>query len=151
MANYAQINEDNIVVDIMKINDDYEDCGEDYINNICMIPGRWIKTSFNTLGNKHKFDSAPFRGNYAMIGGTYDPVRDVFLPRKTYPSMVLNEETFLWDYAIPRPDIIVLPAEKTLTDIPGRIIITQYDHVWNEEIVNWEIIYSEKIIDVPLD
>jgi hypothetical protein len=151
MAHYAQINEDNVVVDVMKISDDYEDYGEDFINNVCMIPGRWIKTSFNTLGNVHKYGGAPFRGNYAMIGGTYDPIRDVFLPKKPYPSMVLNEETFLWEYPIPRPDMIVLPAEKTLTDVPGRIIVTQYDYLWNEEIVNWELTYLEKIIDVPLD
>lgn len=151
MAHFAQINEDNIVIDIMKINDDYEDYGEDYINNVCMIPGRWIKTSYNTLGNKHKHGGAPFRGNYATIGGTYDPIRDVFLHRKSTPSMVLNEETLFWEYPVPFPDIIILPPKKTLTDIPGRIIESYYDYVWNEDIVNWELKYFEKIIDVVLD
>lgn len=151
MAHYAQVNEDNVVVDIMKINDDYEDYGEDFINNICMIPGRWIKTSYNTYGNKHKYGSSPFRGNYAMVGGTYDPIKDVFLHRKTYPSMVLNEETLLWEYAVPFPDVIILPPEKILTDIPGRIIIKTHEYKWNEDIVNWELIYNEEIIDLPLD
>jgi hypothetical protein len=151
MAHYAQVNEDNIVVDIMKISDDYEDYGEDYINNICMIPGRWIKTSFNTFGNKHKYGAAPFRGNYAMIGGTYDPIRDVFLPKKEYPSMILNEETLQWEYAVPFPDIIILPTEKVLTDIPGRVIVKHHAYEWNEDIVNWELKYYEKIIDIPLD
>jgi len=151
MAHYAQVNEDNIVVDIMKILDDYEDYGEDYINNVCMIPGRWIKTSYNTLGNKHKYGGSPLRGNYATIGGTYDPIRDVFLHKKPYQSMVLNKETFLWEFPLPFPDVIFLPPEKTLTDIPGRIIESFYDYIWNEDIVNWELKYFEKIIDVVLD
>ena len=151
MAHFAQVNEDNVVVDIMKINDEYEDYGEDFINNICMIPGRWIKTSYNTFGNKHKYGGAPFRGNYAMIGGTYDPIRDVFLPKKLYPSMVLNEETLLWEYAVPFPDIIVLPPQKLLTDIPGRIIMKEDRFEWNEDIVNWELKHYEKIVDIPLD
>jgi hypothetical protein len=151
MAHFAQVNEDNVVVDIMKINDDYEDYGEDFINNICMIPGRWIKTSINTLGNVHKYNGNPLRGNYAMIGGTYDPIRDVFLPKKLYPSMMLNEKTYLWEYAVPYPENVILLPEKVLTDIPGRIIIKQHDYIWNEDIVNWELTYFEKIIDLPLD
>ena len=151
MAHYAQVNEDNVVVDIMKISDDYEDYGEDFINNVCMIPGRWIKTSLNTYANKHKYGGVPFRGNYAMIGGTYDEVRDVFLPKKLYPSMVLNEETLQWEYAVPYPPNVIFLPEKVLTDVPGRILIKQYDYFWNEDIVNWELKYFEKIIEVPLD
>ena len=65
--------------------------------------------------------------------------------------MVLNEETLFWEYPVPFPDIIILPPKKTLTDIPGRIIESYYDYVWNEDIVNWELKYFEKIIDVVLD
>ena len=151
MAHFAQINEDNVVIDIMKILDDYEDHGEDFINNVCMIPGRWIKTSYNTLGNIHNYGGTPFRGNYAKIGGTYDPIRDVFLDKKMYPSMVLDEETLQWEYAIPFPDVIILPPEKILTDIPGRILIKEDRYEWNEDIVNWELKHYEKIIDIPLD
>jgi hypothetical protein len=151
MAHYAQVNEDNVVIDVMKISDDYEDYGEDYINNVCMIPGRWIKTSFNTLGNKHKYGGVPFRGNYATVGGTYDEVRDAFLPKKCYASMILNEETLQWEYPVPYPDNVVFLPEKILTDVPGRIIIKQYEYIWNEDIVNWELKYLEKIIDLPLD
>lgn len=151
MAHYAQVNEDNVVIDIMKISDDYEDYGEDFINNVCMIPGRWLKTSINTYANQHKYGGAPFRGNYAMVGGTYDPIRDVFLHKKEYPSMILNEETLLWEYPVPFPDVIVLPVEKILTDIPGRIIVKNHGYVWNEDIVNWELKYDEKIVDLPLD
>lgn len=151
MAHFAQINEDNIVIDIMKISDDHEDYGEEFINNVCMIPGRWIKTSYNTLGNIHSYGGFPLRGNYAKIGGTYDPIRDVFLDKKKYASMLLDEETLQWEYAVPFPDVIILPPEKILTDIPGRILIKEDRYEWNEDIVNWELKHYEKIIDVPLD
>ncbi len=151
MAHFAQVNEDNVVVDIMKISDDYEDHGEDFINNVCMIPRRWIKTSYNTYANKHRYGGVPFRGNYATIGGTYDPVRDVFLPKKEYPSMVLNEQTLQWEYAVPYPPNVILLPEKFLTDVPGRILVKHSDYFWNEDIVNWELKHFEKIIDVPLD
>jgi hypothetical protein len=151
MAHFAQVNEDNVVVDIMKLSDDYEDHGEDFINNVCMIPGRWIKTSYNTYANKHRYGGVPFRGNYATIGGTYDPVRDVFLPKKEYPSMVLNEQTLQWEYAVPYPPNVILLPEKILTDVPGRILVKHSDYFWNEDIVNWELKHFEKIIDVPLD
>lgn len=151
MAHFAQVNEDNIVVDIMKVNDDYEDYGEDFINNVCMIPGRWIKTSLNTMSGKHKYGGVALRGNYAVMGGTYDPIRDIFLAKKRYSSMVLDEETLQWEYAIPFPDVIILPPEKILTDIPGRILIKTHEYLWNENIVNWELIYREEIFNVPLD
>lgn len=150
MAHFAQINEDGIVIDIMKINDDYENDGQDYINNVCMIPGRWIKTSYNTIGNTHKYDGIPFRGNYATLGGTYDEERDVFLNKKLHPSMTLNEENYQWEYAVPLPDKIVLPSEKILTDVPGRIIVKGCDYVWDENIINWKLECFERIVDVVL-
>lgn len=151
MAHFAQINENNIVIDIMKINDDHEDDGQAYINNVCMIPGRWIKTSFNTNGSMHRYNGVPFRGNYAMMGGTYDSIKDVFLDKKQYSSMILDEQTLKWEYAVPFPDVIMLPPEKILTDIPGRIITKGCDYVWDEDVINWKLECFERIIDVPLD
>ena len=150
MAHFAQINEEGIVIDIMKISDDYENDGQGYINNVCMIPGRWLKTSFNTNGNIHKYGGIPFRGNYAIVGGTYDEERDVFLNKKPYPSMILNEENYQWEYPVPFPDKIVLPVEKILTDIPGRVIVKGCDYVWDEEIINWKLECLERIVDVVL-
>jgi len=153
MAHFAQINEDNIVIDIMKISDDYDEetDGQAYIKNICMIPGRWLKTSYNTNGGEHRFGGTPFRGNYAMMGGTYDPIRDVFLDKKPYPSMVLDEETLKWEYPVPLPDMIIPPPEKILTNIPGRVIAKACNYIWDEKIINWKLECVERIIDVPLD
>jgi hypothetical protein len=151
MAHFAQLDDDNTVLDVMKISDDYEDWGEDYINNVCMIPGRWIKTSYNTIHNKNLAGGTPFRGNYASIGGKYDPVRDVFVIKKPYPSWVLNETTYTWEAPVPFPDLIVIPEEMVYTGVPGKVLVKQHAYIWNENIVNWELRYLEKIIDVPLD
>jgi hypothetical protein len=116
-----------------------------------MIPCRWIKTSYNTIHNKHLAGGTPFRGNYASIGGKYDPVRDVFVIKKPYPSWVLNETTYTWEAPIPFPNLTVIPEEMSYTGVPGKVLVKQHAYIWNENIVNWELRYLEKIIDVPLD
>jgi hypothetical protein len=95
MAHYAQLDDDNTVLDVMKISDDYEDCGEDYINNVCMIPGRWIKTSYN----------GTIRGSFAGVGFSYNEELDVFLPPKPYESWVINTELKCWESPVERPEI----------------------------------------------
>jgi hypothetical protein len=57
-------------------------------------PGVWIQTSYNTYGNQHP-EGRPLRGNYAGIGFTYDQANDVFYPPQTYPSWVLDKNTWL--------------------------------------------------------
>jgi hypothetical protein len=108
MAHYAELNENNIVLQVLVVRDqdtldksgnESEDIGRMYLNNL--LGGRWIKTSYNTFGNQHSNNGTPLRGNYAGIGYTYDPFRDVFIPPKPEDPnnpdrYVLNEKTCLW-------------------------------------------------------
>lgn len=108
MAHYAELNENNIVLQVFVVRDqdtldesgnESEDIGRMYLNNL--LGGRWIKTSYNTFGNQHSNNGTPLRGNYAGIGYTYDPFRDVFIPPKpedpNNPNRyVLDENTCLW-------------------------------------------------------
>jgi len=108
MAHYAELNENNIVLQVLVVRDqdtldesgnESEDIGRMYLNNL--LGGRWIKTSYNTFGNQHSNNGTPLRGNYAGIGYTYDPFRDVFIPPKpedpNNPNRyVLDEKTFFW-------------------------------------------------------
>ena len=66
-------------------------------------PGAWIKTSYNTIGNKHTQGGTPFRGNYAGVGYHYDPVADAFYAPQPYPSWVLSPLTFLWEAPVAMP------------------------------------------------
>jgi len=96
MAHFAKIKSDGTVETVIVIPNDQEHRGQEYINGLG-IEGRWLQTSYNTYGNTHLKGGAPFRKNYAAIGGTYDEVRDAFIPIKRYPSWILNEETCLYE------------------------------------------------------
>lgn len=71
MAYYAQINENNEVLQVIAVNNatiDYlpfpesEPVGQEFIASLG-IAGVWLQTSYNSN----------FRGTYAGIGFTYDP------------------------------------------------------------------------------
>ena len=65
--------------------------------------GTWIKTSYNTIGNKHTQGGTPLRGNFAGIGYHYDPAADVFFAPKPFDSWVLSPKTFLWEAPVAMP------------------------------------------------
>jgi hypothetical protein len=108
MAHYAQLDENNIVINIFVGKDENEihpeiKNWEEYYNA--------KRTSYNTFGGKRKnpetgelTDEPGFRKNYAGIGYTYDPARDAFIPPKPFPSWTLNEDTCWWQPPIGMPD-----------------------------------------------
>lgn len=115
MAHYAQLDENNIVVNVFvgkdenEVHPDVKDW-EEYYNA--------KRTSYNTFAGQHKNGGIPFRKNYAGIGYSYDPVRDAFIPPKTFPSWTLDEETCQWQPPLPMP-------------LDGQL------YEWSEEDGNW--------------
>ena len=81
------------------------------------------RTSYNTIGGVHQNGGTPFRKNYAGVGYTYDPVRDAFYAPQPFESWTLNEDTCLWQAPVVYPD-------------DGN------SYIWNEEIINWELVES---------
>jgi hypothetical protein len=128
MAHFAKIDENNIVVNILKVPDEEEYRGEEYLNAIG-FEGRWIQTSYNTFANEHKFGDAPLRANYAVIGGVYNEEYDVFHSQRPNDQVILNTTTFMWEYPIPVPDY-----DKTV-EIPR----------WNKVTQQWDIIQLNDI------
>lgn len=115
MAHFAQLNENNIVIQVIVVhNSDCLDANGEESEAVgagfCakLFGGNWKQTSFN--GN--------IRKNYAGIGYVYDRIRDAFIPPKPYNSWLLNEDTCRWDPPIPVP-------------IDGNY------YIWNESVVNW--------------
>lgn len=102
MAHFAQINENNIVVQVITAGNEYELTGEELYTN--MTGKVWKRTSYNTHGGIHTQGGTPYRKNYAGIGYTYDEIRDAFIPPKPYNSWILNEVTCLWEAPIPYPE-----------------------------------------------
>jgi hypothetical protein len=93
MAHYAFIDDNYVVTEVITGKDETNFDWEQYYGNkrgaLCK------RTSYNTYGNSHP-DGTPFRGNYAGVGFTYDPVRDAFIPPKPEGDWVLDEATLLW-------------------------------------------------------
>ena len=127
MAHYAQIDSNNTVIQVIVIPDEYENNGQEYINNVLNIEGTWLKTSYNTKANKHANGGTPYRGNYAGIGFTYDENLDVFIESKPYPSWVLNMETFTWEPPVALPELDI-----TTSTIPSS------GYSWNEATLSWD-------------
>lgn len=98
MSHWAQIDENNIVINVTVGSNDEPDEGYQWL--IDNLGGTWIKTSYNTYGGVHKLGGTPLRKNYACVGYTYDAVRDAFIPPVPVDDVsqyVLNEETCLWE------------------------------------------------------
>ena len=105
MSYFAKIDSDGIVVQVIAIEKDMLDTGN------WGDPNDWVQTSYNTRGGIHYAPNSiepdggiALRKNYAGIGYTYDKVRDAFIPPKSYPSWVLDEDTCQWNAPTPMPD-----------------------------------------------
>lgn len=123
MAHFAQLDENNVVVNVVVIanKDTADESGEEkeYIGvAYCerLFGGRWVQTSYNRTFRKH----------FAGIGSTYDEQRDAFIPPKPFPSWVLNEDTCLWDPPIPK-----MPPDENV------------EHAWDEATLSWVVVPQE--------
>jgi hypothetical protein len=123
MAHFAKLGTGNIVEQVISINNavitdtngiEQEQLGVDFINKLYNTRDVWKQTSYNNN----------IRKNYAGIGYQYDQTRDAFIPPKSYPSWILNEDTCLWEAPVAMPTTAL---EEN-----------QY-YSWNESIINWEV------------
>ena len=102
MGNFAKLDDQSIVVDVIVVNNDTLDnlqfpeseaVGVAFLTEWSGGYTNWKQTSYN----------ANFRKNYAGVGYTYDPVLDAFIVPKPYPSWLLNTETCQWEPPTPYP------------------------------------------------
>ena len=96
MAHYAELDNNNVVTRIVVIDNAYdqtEAMGQIYCKALFKSK-YWKKTSYN----------ATIRKNFAVIGGTYDEIRDAFISPKPFPSWVFNETTCRWTAPVAIPD-----------------------------------------------
>ena len=104
MAHFAQLNKQNEVINVTVVDNadllnlefpDSEIRGQALLNTWFPNPDdSWKQTSYNDN----------FRGRLATIGGTYDPVNDVFIAPQPWDTWVLNPVTFEWEAPVPIPD-----------------------------------------------
>ena len=91
MAHFAELDENNIVLRVIRVDDAYEADGENWCNNFA--GGRWKQTSYNNN----------IRYNYAGAGYIYDSENDAFHAPQKHESWSLDE-TFHWQPPTPYPD-----------------------------------------------
>ena len=91
MAHFAQLDDNNQVLQVIVIADEHETNGEQWCHEFA--GGRWKQTSY----------TARIRKNYAGIGYTYDESRDAFIAPKPYTSWTLNEDTCQWQAPVTKP------------------------------------------------
>jgi hypothetical protein len=98
MAHFALLNEKNIVINIIKVDNnsildsdgkENENLGITFCNSL--VPGKWIQCSWNST----------FRNKFPCINTTiYDSELDAFIDVQPYPSWIFNKEKLLWESPI---------------------------------------------------
>lgn len=79
MAHFAEIDDQNVVLRVLVVPNEFETKGEDYLANEIGLGGKWIQTSYN----------AKIRGKYAGIGDIYDSKKDIFYtPAPIEPEVI---------------------------------------------------------------
>lgn len=94
MAHWAELDKDNIVLRVVVTDNDDANEGYDWL--VETLGGKWVKTSYNTVGGVHLQNGEPFRKNYASPGYSFDETRDAFIPPKPEGDWILDEETCTW-------------------------------------------------------
>ena len=92
MANFAEVDENNIVIRVLVTDNNLPKEGFDWL--VSNLGGTWVQTSYNSS----------IRKRYAGVGFTYNSELDVFISPKPYESWLLVEETAQWDPPVPYPD-----------------------------------------------
>lgn len=83
MAHFAEIDENNIVIQVLVVSNEHEHRGQEFLANDLGLGGTWIQTSYN----------ANFRGKYAGIGDYYDADLDEFIAPIIEQTEVITDES----------------------------------------------------------
>ena len=169
MAHFAKIDENNAVVQVVSVHNnvitdengaEQESLGIEFLKNLYNEPNaKWLQTSYNTRSGKYYNadgtegdQSKAFRANYACLGGSYNPVKNIFVGIKPFSNYVGPNDQGLWDPPIPFPSI------QSYTDENGDEKFWQikfdndnirwlgshvkenlsFDFVWNESNSSWD-------------
>jgi|TARA_R110000796_G_scaffold79585_1_gene176717 hypothetical protein len=125
MAKFAEINSLNEVLKIIDINDqDIIDNGGHQSTEVAQFIETIIPLSDSGVKWVEMTDDGSFRKQGAVVGGTYDSIKDKFINPKPYPSWILNVND---DW------------ESPIGDIPSTTTDGSRDHYnWNESNQSWD-------------
>lgn len=113
MSHWAELDENNIVVQVTVGDNNDPNGDEGYQWLIDNLGGRWVKTSYN----------GTIRKNFAGVGFSFDEELDAFIAPKPFNSWILDEITCLWQAPTPYPEASEGEA-----------------YTWNEETLTWDLV-----------
>ena len=101
MAHFAELDETNTILTVVVVGNNVTTIdgvevgqrGIDFLNDLLPESGTWIQTSYNRS----------IRFDFAAVGGTYDPVLDIFIQPKPFPSWVLDDTGHFWESPVAYP------------------------------------------------
>ena len=105
MASFAQLDENNKVLNIIKIDDSLD--GEGNESEALGIAKCQSLFGSGTTWKQTWFGENPQRHRAAVVGGFYDETNNVYTELKPYPSWVLNTTTYQWEPPTAQPEFIV--------------------------------------------
>jgi len=108
MAHFAELDNNNNVLRVIVVADEYESNGVDWCNNL--FGGTWVQTSFNNR----------IRKQFCGVGFKYLPDADVFVTPQPFPSWTLDSNH---DWQPPTP----MPSDASIEN----------PYEWNEEELEW--------------
>lgn len=103
MAHFAEI-VNNVVVRVLVVDSSLQHRGEDFLANELGLGGTWVQCSYNSN----------IRKQFCGLGYAYDPVADVFIAPRPFPSWALDANHD-WQAPTPRPQGMAKWDEATLS------------------------------------
>lgn len=174
MAHFAQLNEENVVINIIVVNNatinnlpfpESELVGIEFCKSLYGEDTVWKQTSYNNS----------FRKNYAGLNFKYYAEFDAFIAPKppSNPSFILNTQTLQWEPPVPMPrdsvytwdeeklswiekpkpyeswtlELEPKPGWKAPVPIPEDAFpVTNKLYSWNENLQQWVYIEIERSV-----
>jgi len=113
MASFAQLDDNNVVINVIKIPNDGDILDENGNESEALGIAK-CKLLFGGNDSNWKqtfFGDNPRRYRLASIGCLYDPQHDIFTQKILWPSWVLDTSTYKWVPPVPKPAQTDLPEE----------------------------------------
>jgi hypothetical protein len=130
MAHFAKIDESNNILDVVFVDNSVatdESAGQQHLFTHNNWPANlWIQTSYNTWANEHNDGGTPFRGNYATIGGTWDPTNNIFWDVQPYASWTKDIPSASWKAPIEEPSLTTEQQNQNAANTHG------WNYEWDE-------------------
>lgn len=147
MAHFAQLNENNKVINIIVVSNDKiinpetgledENIGINFCKSLFGKDTNWIQTSYNSN----------FRGNFAGIGFSYEKEYDIFLPPKPYDSWIIDLESIGWKAPIPKPNTDEYFKKNYQWIESKQEWFSIKEYIYNKYAKNFEYSEIEKIVN----